>query len=98
MSANVTSIIHFFKEERSQALLANVGRLLGLVIVDAKSIEDVNWLSTKLERYLIVVSDSLCELADINAEAPVIFIDAGKVALLESLGKTVLLEPRSKIA
>lgn len=83
MRADVTSIIHLTGADTSEEIYEEIANELGLVLVNASSVEDVLWLSSRLNKFIIVISDPSVDLGDIPIEAPVVRLGAAEVNRLK---------------
>lgn len=83
MRADVTSVIHLSGVDNSEEIYEAIANELGLVLVNASSVEDVLWLSSRLNKFIIVISDPSVDLGDIPIEAPVVRLGAAEVNRLK---------------
>lgn len=85
MRADVTSVIHLTSIEENREVYEEIAVGLGLSLVNAKSLEDVKWLSTRLNKFIIVISDPAFALGEIPVEAPVIHLGSEELILLKEI-------------
>lgn len=85
MRADVTSVIHLTGPDHSEEIYELIANQLGLVLVNASSVEDVLWLSKRLHKYIIVISDPSVYSADIPIEAPVVRLGVAEIDLLKQI-------------
>lgn len=90
MRADVTTIIHLSGMDNSEEIYETIANELGLVLVNASSVEDILWLSSRLNKFIIVISDPSVELRDIPIEAPVVRLGIAEVNRLKLLLTTSL--------
>lgn len=88
MRAEVTSVIHLSGNENSEEIYEVLANELGLVIVNASSVEDVLWLSKRLNKFFIVISDPSILPAEIPVEAPVIRLGLSEIDRLKQIWST----------
>lgn len=83
MRADVTSIIHLTGSDDSEEIYEVIANELGLVLVNASSVEDVLWLSKRLNKFIIVISDPSIDAGDIPVESPVVRLGIAEINRLK---------------